>query len=1738
MATVLSVGDIAIVQYNSSTTDSFTFVFLRDVEAGTSVSFTDNGWLAAGGFRAGEGTVTYTAAAAVTAGTIVTLTGLNLDDAGDQIIAYQGDPATPTILHIVDLADGNNTVAGDATSDNTTALPPGFTLDLNAVAVGFDNAIYAGPNRGSAVELSAAVSNSANWINSNSLATLFQVLERPVIDLDADNSTTGGRDYRAFVTSGGTAVKIADSDIDISDLDGTVIFDAEIHIRQAALGDVLSVNGALPAGIAASLYDPLTGVLTLTGGASHDAYEAAIRQIEFSTIQPIGTQKRIDVILFDGHDWSPEAKAFITVGSTVEITAAPVLDLDFNDSNGVVGADYTATFTSGGPEIPVADIDVSITDDDSAAIELATLGIFGEPQDVLSFTGPAGPITAAYDSAAGILTLTGPATLAEYQTALRQVVFNTTSTSTADRIIQVTVNDGNFDSNVGTTLMHVVANVPPALNLDADSSTTDGVDYLTTFTDGGPAVAIVDTDVLVTDSDDTELTSATVTLTNRDIDDVLVFNGIPPLGITASVYDPGTGILTLTGPASLAAYQTALQQITFDNTGTTPSTDTRYIDVVVNDGTAASNLAQAIIHVAQVNNNAPVVNLDADNSTVVGTSFSATFTEGGAPIPIADIDTLITDADSTTLASATITLTDPQIGGLLTATLPLPGGITASAYDPATGTLTLSNVASLADYETALEAIRFSAAGENPVAGSRFVEVVVNDGANNSEAATALLTVVAVNDAPALVVADASYQENADPVLLSPLASLTDADDTELNFAAVQITAGSFPGDGDILTVGGDTSGTGITFTWDPSQHALVFTGASSVANYQALLRTVAFESTGDNPTDFDASPQRTLSWSVSGGAAVTTATTTLDIVAVNDAPQETVAATAAYTEGLPVTISPAATASDVDNLDLVFGVVRIADGWVDGDVLTVNGLQNGTFAGIDFSYDADLRALLFSHPAPVADYQALMQAVQFGSTSENPTNFGANPTRTLGWGLDDGDDYSSPAQFTEITINAIDDPAVAQNDAVATTEDTAITTGNVFVDNGSGADSDPDSASFLVTAVSSGTLGAQFALPSGALLTLNADGTFSYNPNHLFDYLPTPDSGASNLTITDIFSYTITGGDTATVTVTVSGVDTDDTLLDSPGNDTLAGGIRDDLYYVNNTGDVVIEAANSGYDSAYASVNYTLPASNTVEVLNMLGPGLTGTGSEGPETLISSFGANTLIGLGGDDLYYVRDTSDVVIEAANGGNDTVGATVDYALPENHNIELLSMLGSGLTGTGSSGADTLHSNGGPNTLVGLGGDDHYYVNNPADEVIEVASGGYDIVSATVDYTLPAEVEALYLLGSDLTGTGSDNADSLLSSGGPNTLVGLGGDDLYYANNAADEVIEAANGGNDTVGATVDYALPENHNIELLSMLGSGLTGTGSSGADTLHSNGGPNTLVGLGGDDHYYVNNPADEVIEVASGGYDIVSATVDYTLPAEVEALYLLGSDLTGTGSDNADSLLSSGGPNTLVGLGGDDLYYANNAADEVIEAANGGYDTVVATVDYTLPANVEAMYMVGSDLTGTGSDNADSLFSNGGPNTLVGLGGDDHYYVNNPADEVIEAPNGGYDAVQASVSYTLPANVEALYMNGSGLTGTGSSGADTLITFGANTLVGDDGNDMFVFSAGSANGATVADFDRSEGDVLVFSGFGTEAQGATLTQIGTTDQWQIHSGLDTHNETIAFSNQAVLQAGDFVFV
>ena len=74
-------------------------------------------------------------------------------------------------------------------------------------------------------------------------------------------------------------------------------------------------------------------------------------------------------------------------------------------------------------------------------------------------------------------------------------------------------------------------------------------------------------------------------------------------------------------------------------------------------------------------------------------------------MPIADVDTSITDADSSTLLSATIKLANPETGDLLTVSGVLPVAITTAGYDPGTGVLTLTGTGTRADYETALKQI-------------------------------------------------------------------------------------------------------------------------------------------------------------------------------------------------------------------------------------------------------------------------------------------------------------------------------------------------------------------------------------------------------------------------------------------------------------------------------------------------------------------------------------------------------------------------------------------------------------------------------------------------------------------------------------------------------------------------------------------------------------------------------------------------------------------------------------------------------------------------------------------------------------------------------------------------------------------------------------------------------------------------------------------------------------------------
>ncbi len=136
-----------------------------------------------------------------------------------------------------------------------------------------------------------------------------------------------------------------------------------------------------------------------------------------------------------------------------------VLVQDVNEAP-VVTASSPVSYTEGDGDVAVLG-SLSLTDPEDT-LESATVQFTEHDcqshvaEDRLNFTDQNG-ITGSYDTATGTLTLTGTASVAEYQAALRSITYTNLSDSpdTDDRILSVTVNDGSLDSNAGTTTLSV-----------------------------------------------------------------------------------------------------------------------------------------------------------------------------------------------------------------------------------------------------------------------------------------------------------------------------------------------------------------------------------------------------------------------------------------------------------------------------------------------------------------------------------------------------------------------------------------------------------------------------------------------------------------------------------------------------------------------------------------------------------------------------------------------------------------------------------------------------------------------------------------------------------------------------------------------------------------------------------------------------------------------------------------------------------------------------------------------------------------------------------------------------------------------------------------------------------------------------------------------------------------------------------------------------------------------------------
>jgi len=410
---------------------------------------------------------------------------------------------------------------------------------------------------------------SANWVateynNQSDPAAFIDLINTPPILSNIESTA------QRFKT-GGAPVRVT-SNLTVNDINGDNITSATITISSnynAAQDELLFTDQN---GITHS-WNNSTGELTLTGLANVSDYQSALRSVQYinTSSSPTTANRTISFTVNDPQDPSNIATRDVSIFppnippvlSNIESTT-----LSYSEDDGPIA------ITSS----------IAISDSDDITVDSANVIISGnyvQGEDELAFSNTAS-IISSWNPATGTLTLTGTASISDYETALRSVTYENTVTSlpsTIQRTISFSVHDGDDPSNTQSRDVAVSGvNDPPALtNIESTPLQVSGDD----------APTVITSSITVSDDDSQNMSGATVQISNNYVssEDVLGYNNI--LGISGS-WNNTTGTLTLSGSATKSNYETALRSITYDNTSSTPSSQTRTVRFTISDGTGDS----------------------------------------------------------------------------------------------------------------------------------------------------------------------------------------------------------------------------------------------------------------------------------------------------------------------------------------------------------------------------------------------------------------------------------------------------------------------------------------------------------------------------------------------------------------------------------------------------------------------------------------------------------------------------------------------------------------------------------------------------------------------------------------------------------------------------------------------------------------------------------------------------------------------------------------------------------------------------------------------------------------------------------------------------------------------------------------------------------------------------------------------------------------------------------------------
>ncbi|BCH33357.1 hypothetical protein MesoLjLc_52870 [Mesorhizobium sp. L-8-10] len=1446
----------------------------------------------------------------------------------------------------------------------------------------------------------------------------------------------------------------------------------------------------------------------------------------------------------------------ITVG--LNGTAANIGGMTFNvlaEIDGVNGTSNPAVEQVTDLTLLTADPTISdLEGDHLASATVAIGGSFAGSGDQLSVAGQTSGLVAGTNITISITTdgsgnqtlrLSGYDTLANYQQVLGDVRFvaggdnPTNYGGNTTRTISWQVNDGAAGDPSGTPN-------GSDTNLRTTTITVVGVNDAPDITVGGGNSASL------ARSETNAGLSGSGTLTVADPDSTSVTVSASIVGVTGD--QGGLSLATLEGfftagpsPIINIPSTSATQTLTwtfnsggqaFDYLAAGETLTLQYqIAVTDNAGTPLAD-SQVVTVTITGTNDLPVV------TTSGGT---AAFTEGqnvaSTPV-VVDAGLTLSDVDDAALSSATVSITGGFVSGqdelAFVANPGTMGDIVLVSYTPATGVLTLDSPggnATVAQWQAALRAVTYVNSSDTPNTGDRTISFVVNDGTSDSLAGTRMVSVTAVNDAPvATLPANIVASEDVATALTGISFSDADAGSGSVT-VTLSVPSGTLAAsNGGGVTVGGTAS-------------ALTLTGSIININTFIAGSNVTFTTAANASGDVMLTVGINDGGNSGGPAETDSGTVTIDVTAVNDAPVITAPASIAVTED----VAAALTGISFADIDAGAGSVSVEFSVPSGTLAATAGggvLVAGSGSGT------------LTLTGSIADINAFVAA---SGVSFTPS-LDATADVTLTVGINDGGNTGVGGALTDTTTVALDLTAV--NDAPVngvpaaqtTDEDTALvfSTGNSNRISISDVDAGGGTVRVTLTASSglvtlNGTTGLTFTVGSGA-----SDGSMTFEGtiaaiNAALDGLvfsPTPGySGPASLQIvTDDLGLSGSGGnqtDTDTVTITVaaqndapvltlpanatflenivnaapqllvpSGVAVSDAEgFDAGGRLAISGMLAEDVVSIRNQGS---GAGQIGYNAATGAVSYGGVRFGTAAMAS--GSFVIGFDTAVSQAALEALIANLTYANASDTPTASRVLSLVLNDGIEDGAPatiTVGVTAQNDAPSDLTGGPLSVAELAANGTVVGAIAAVDADGpSPNAFTLLDNAGGRFSINSTTGQVTVANG------LLLDYEQARSHQVTVQVRDGLGGLRQETFTINLTDVNPETALGSPGADRLTGGSGNDKLV--GYGGNDTL--------------------------IGGAGNDTLFGGVGADTMTGGTGDDLYYVDHTGDRVIELAGQGFDRIIATgVSYALPANVESLALVGSGLTGRGSAGNDVFYANGAANTLIGLGGNDSYVVNAASTRIVETAGGGSDMVRANgVSYSLAnaANVERLELVGTGLTGTGTAGADMLVSKGSGNVLRGLGGNDTYAVN-AGDTVVEAVGGGTDLVYASVGHTLAANVERLVLTGAGnFNGagnglnnllTGNSGANRLYGFagndvlagglGADTLFGGAGNDVFDFNA-------IADSRVGAGNRDVIGDF---AKGQDRVDLSTIDANSLFSG----NQAFAFLGTAAFTgAGQLRYV